>query len=117
MANLVNMQFSIRTDMSDEVKKQVQSQILLGLEAIGQEMEGYAKDECPVDLGRLRNSIAHKVVDKEDAVYVGSNVKYAPYVEFIDRYRHKVGKAHFLRDSVANHMEHYKAIMTASLDS
>lgn len=51
------------------------------LERCGQQAEGYAKDLAPVDSGRLRNSIAHKVATEEKAVYVGTNVEYGPYVE------------------------------------
>ena len=51
------------------------------LERCGQQAEGYAKDLAPVDSGRLRNSIAHKVDTEEKAVYIGTNVEYGPYVE------------------------------------
>lgn len=51
----------------------------LALEAIGTKAEKYAKEETPVDLGRLRNSMTHIV--QGDSVYVGTNVEYAPYVE------------------------------------
>lgn len=39
---------------------------------------------CPVDTGRLRSSISYDVgADAKGIVgYVGSNVEYAPYVEF-----------------------------------
>lgn len=101
-------------DHSEEVLNAMKAQVVLGLEAIGQEAEGYAKDDCPVDTGRLRNSIAHKVVESKKAVYIGTNVEYAPYVEFRDA-THKVGKAHFLRDAAATHGDHYESIMEAAL--
>ena len=101
-------------DNSAEVIAAMKQQVLLGLEAIGQEAEGYAKDDCPVDTGRLRNSIAHKVIQDEQAAYIGTNVEYAPYVEYGDN-QHKTGKSHFLKDAAANHGEHYKAIMEAAL--
>ena len=59
-------------DNSAEVLKAMHEQVHTGLETIGQECEGYAKDNVPVDTGRLRNSITHKVVDKEQAVYIGT---------------------------------------------
>ena len=101
-------------DHSPEVLEAMKQQVLLGLESIGQECEGYAKKDCPVDTGRLRNSIAHQVVDTEKAVYIGTNVEYAPYVEY-GEYKHTVGKNHFLRDAATNHSDHYKAIMEAAL--
>ena len=47
-------------------------------------VEGNAKDLCPVDTGRLRSSITHEVKSSKDKHIgkVGSNVEYAPYVEF-----------------------------------
>ena len=110
--------FSIEMDdHSTEVLTAMRQQVLLGLESIGQEAEGYAKDECPVDTGRLRNSIAHKVVSSEKSVYIGTNVEYAPYVEYGERAAHQTGKAHFLRDAATTHGEHYKSIMKAALDA
>ena len=113
------------TDNSQEVLDAARSQILLALEAIGQEAEGYAKEDCPVGSpestgisgyvgGRLRNSIAHAVDESEPAAYIGTNVEYAPYVEY-GNYKHLVGKNHFLRDAASSHSEHYKAIMEAML--
>ena len=102
------------TDHKADVLAAMRQQLALGLEAIGQEAEGYAKDDCPVDTGRLRNSISHKVEQAEDAVYIGTNVAYAPYVEY-GEYRHTTGKNHFLRDAATTHGDHYKAIMEAAL--
>lgn len=137
MAKIVAMRVE---DHSKEFIDAMHDQIMLGLKAIGQEAEGYAKKECPVDSGRLRNSITcatrdfhsegndydgekasakdkKKLATPEDTtVYIGTNVEYAPYVEFRDA-THKTGKAHFLRDSVANHGDHYKEIMKAALQS
>lgn len=104
-------------DHTAEVLAALKEKKALALATMGQECEGYAKENCPVDTGRLRNSITNKVVKNEDAVYVGTNVEYAPYVEYNDKARHYTGKAHFLRDAVQNHMDHYKAIMEAALKS
>ena len=68
-------------DNSDEVLKAFEDAWSGGLERIGLQAEGYAKDLCPVDTGALRNSISHKVDESERAVYVGSNNQYAAYVE------------------------------------
>lgn len=111
MAKITSIQV---IDNSEEVIATMREQAILGLRAIGQEAEGYAKEDCPVDTGRLRNSITNKMVEDEMAVYIGTNVEYAPYVEYGD-YRHTTGKNHFLRDAAAEHGEHYKAIMEAAL--
>lgn len=43
-------------------------------------VENDAKINCPVDSGQLRASITHEVRDKTGIV--GTNVEYAPYVEY-----------------------------------
>lgn len=107
-------------DNSEKVLASMRQQAVLGLKAIGQKAEGYAKKDCPVDTGRLHNSISNQVVESEMAVYIGTNVEYAPYVEFNEKARHDPpefggGKAHFLRDAAADHGDQYKAIMEAAL--
>ena len=93
-----------------------------------------------VDTGRLRNSITYAVKGgqgeanqspgteadpdeyrklaepEEKTVYIGTNVKYAPPVELRD-VNHKSGKAHFLRDAVANHGKKYEEIAKTALKS
>lgn len=51
---------------------------------IALDIEGRAKQYCPVDTGRLRASIANEVTSEGDtfAAYVGTNVEYAPHIEF-----------------------------------
>lgn len=95
-------------DHSDEVLEALKKQAVLALEAVGQVAEGYAKEDCPVDTGRLRNSISHAV--DEDGAYIGTNVEYAKYVEYNDTVKHENGKAHFLRDAATMHGEEYKDI-------
>jgi len=43
-------------------------------------VENNAKKNCPVDTGELRRSITHEV--NGDTGIVGSNLEYAPYVEY-----------------------------------
>lgn len=43
-------------------------------------VENTAKQYCPVDTGQLRNSITHQVFG--NVGYIGTNIQYAPYVEF-----------------------------------
>ena len=65
-------------DNSEQILSALEKGIKNGLEAIGLTAETYAKQETPVDTGRLRNSISHET-DKE-AVYIGTNVEYAAFV-------------------------------------
>lgn len=67
------------TDNSEEILKAAYDAWAAGLEAIGLAAEKHAKELCVVDTGRLRNSISHEV--DGDAVYIGTNVEYAPYIE------------------------------------
>lgn len=65
------------TDNSEQVLSEFGAAVLRALERCGSQAEGYAKDLVPVDTGRLRNSISHKVDDAEKVVYIGTNVEYA----------------------------------------
>jgi phage gpG-like protein len=107
-------------DNIDDILSQVDKETTNGMQAIAFEMENNAKQDCPVGTpestgipwyvgGNLRNSISTDVTvsDDEKSVTVGSNVEYAPYVELDDSKRHITGKAHFLRDSVAQHVDEY----------
>ena len=80
MANNSEMRIDV-VNNSVQVGEAFRAACLRALERCGMEAEGYAKDLVPVDTGRLRNSISHKVDDGEPAVYIGSNTSYAPYVE------------------------------------
>ena len=63
-----------------------QSQIEAALEAVGKQAETHAKNNLTaagkVRHDNLRGNIAHKVRISEDAVYVGTNVEYAKYIEY-----------------------------------
>lgn len=82
------------------------------LEIIGGKAETYAKKLCPVDTGRLRNSITHQQYDDNTEV-VGSNLSYAPYVEL----GHHTSSGSFvagkpyLRPAAEGHAEEYKEII------
>ena len=84
----------------------------LALEIIGGKAETYAKKLCPVDTGRLRNSITHQQYDDNTEV-VGTNVEYAPYVELSHHARNGklVPGKPFLRPAAEGHAEEYKEII------
>ena len=82
------------------------------LEIIGGKAESYAKKICPVDTGRLRNSITHQQMDDHTEM-IGTNVEYAPYVELG---HHTSGGTfvagkHFLRSAAEGHSAEYKQII------
>lgn len=126
------------TDNSKEVLDELKKRVAQGLNAIGVTAEKHAKANCPVDTGRLRNSITYAITGgqgnanaeagapalpkdykkqtepKENEVIVGTNVEYAPRQELFDM-SHKVGKAHFIRDSLSTHGDDFKKLMEAAL--
>ena len=102
------------TDNRKEVKAELNSKISAILEALGIEAEGNAVDEITklgaVDTGRLRGSISHTHDDKN--AYIGTNVEYAPYVEFGTR---RMSARPFLRTAVTHYVDDYKRIIKAGL--
>lgn len=76
MAKIVNVKIVSNEDL---IRVTLKRATVRALRTIGMTAERYAKEETPVDLGRLRNSMTHVVQD--NSVYVGSNVEYAPYIE------------------------------------
>ena len=99
------------TSNKDEVLSAVDQAIVRGLEICGGKAESYAKELCPVDTGRLRNSISHAQMD-EKAEVIGSNVEYAPFVELGTR---KMAAKPYLRPAAENHSTEYKAILENEL--
>lgn len=105
----MNVQF---TDNSKEIIEAMQKATVRALEKCGLTAEGYAKKLAPVDTGNLRNSITHDVDDGEPAVYIGTNVEYAPYQELGTIYM----KAQpFLKPAVADHANEYRKIIENEL--
>lgn len=103
------------TDNSQVVRQELNEAVERALTRIGLQAETFAKKKCPVDTGNLRNSISNKVkTEGENAVYIGTNVEYAPYVELGARGRKGV---HFLRDAAADHTDVYKRIIEDELKS
>lgn len=107
-ANLV-----IREDNAKEVQRLLSKALAAALEEVGLVAEGYAKKACPVDTGRLRNSITHITVPGEKAAYIGTNVEYARYVE-MGTSKNPKGQP-FLRPAASNHGAKYAAIMRKHL--
>ena len=100
------------TDNSPEVLKAFELQKKRGAMSIGETAVGYAKNDTPIKSGRLRNSEDYKV--EEDGVYIGTNVEYAPYIEYGQR---SYTGRHMLKNAAANHSAEYKNIMETSLKS
>lgn len=79
-----NNNITILEDNSKLFGDELKRAILRALERCGSQAEGYAKDLCPIsDTGEktLQQSITHKIDQKNNEVYVGTNVEYGAYVE------------------------------------
>lgn len=110
--------FTIKTDNSAEVLALKDAAVSAALTVIGMQAEANAKIEITKNVydtpesksgyirtGRLRNSIAN---DHDDtAVYVGTNVEYAPYVELGT---YKMPARPFLRPAIEEHLDEYAEI-------
>ena len=99
-------------DNSSVFKQAMDDGLPRALEAIGIQAEGYAKlelenDPRRIDTGNLRNSISHSVQTSEDAVVIGTNVEYAPYVHDGTM---KMAANRFLKNAVEKNAAEYKAI-------
>lgn len=106
---MADVEFTLTSNL-DLIKDQTEEAILTALEAVGVQAEGYAITEITtqgaIDTGRLKNSITHAVSGdsarqhtydddignsfseniqdagegKEQTVYLGTNVHYAPLI-------------------------------------
>lgn len=109
------MEFKVKIDdNTKQIINKLGNEMETILKAVGEKAEGYAKQDCPVDTGRLRNSIAHQ--EEQNVVYIGSDVEYAPAIEFRDM-AHKNGKAHFLRDALQNHLDEYEKLIKDGVEA
>lgn len=121
----------------DLVLDELSAKVEKALEECGLIAEGYAKRECPVDTGALRNSITHTVDAGQGKAYIGTNMHYASYIEFGTGihstvggretpwvYKDDKGNWHqtvgqvaqpFIKPAAADHAEEYKSILEYNL--
>ena len=102
----------VRADNRGEFRSGMEAALATALEEIGLTAEGYAKRACPVDTGRLRNSITHIVDEGGKCAVIGTNVEYAPYVELGTRHQEKQP---FLKPAANDHYSTYKGIFLKHL--
>lgn len=125
-------------DNSDLTREEFDLAIKRALKAIGMQAESYAKQSInerdAIDTGRLINSVTYGTSERhgthnysdnngkrysqeiglaeEDAVYVGTSVEYAAYIEYG---HHSYPPVHFLKNAAANHTDEYRQIIEDSL--
>lgn len=66
MAN-TRLEFDVKSHV-DEFMDAVVGKMPMILKAVGMTAEGYAKEDCPVDTGLLRNSITYAISGEEPAI-------------------------------------------------
>lgn len=115
-------------DNADLIKNAMRLAILVALEEIGLAAEKFAKDNISkpkphktkptprpnVVTGLLRNKTTHAVASGEYAVYVGTNVPYARYVEFGTSTSDPFP---FLRPAANDHKDFYTMILKKHLEN
>lgn len=107
---MAKVKVKIAADNREVLKRMVEENAAVALEAVGLAVEAHAKVNCPVDTGNLRNSITHTV--DENTAYIGTNVEYAPYVhEGTDH----MPPRRFLKNALMDNLEEYKEILTEYL--
>lgn len=102
----------VRADNREAIANAIDLALVAALEEVGLVAEGYAKRACPVDTGRLRNSITHIVDEGTRHVIIGTNVEYAPYVELGTRHQKPQP---FLKPAANEHYSTYKGIFLKHL--
>lgn len=132
----------IRNDHRKQISQQTTDLIIKALTQCGMVAEGYAKTNLTrqhaVDTGALRNSITYKVVneDKGHTCYVGTDMEYAPYIEFGTgkytsggrrtkwKYQDSKGEWHqtegqqprpYLKPAVTEHTDEYEKIIESTV--
>nr|DAH52918.1 MAG TPA: putative tail component [Caudoviricetes sp.] len=104
----------VQENNAEQIEAAMDKAIAKALTMIGLKAEGNAKAICPVDTGRLRNSITNAIDTEANAVYVGTNVEYAPDIELGTTRMHPHP---YLRPAAADHADEYRAILKGCLES
>lgn len=98
----------IKVDNTDTVLENLADVKVRALMKCGAIVENYAKQDAPVDTGRLRNSIKHEMEDG-DTVDIGTDVEYAVYQELGTS--RGITEKRFLTNGVRSHISEYKSII------
>ena len=97
-------------DNTDAIIEALGTATVRALEAIGIEAESDSAKLCPVDTGRLRNSITHTIDGDGKWAIVGTNTSYALFV-----HENRKHPQRFLTDAVTQNADKYRKIAEAAL--
>ena len=104
----------VQENNAEQIGAAIDKAIAKALFMIGQQAEGNAKAICPTRTSRLKNSITNAIDTEENAVYIGTNVEYAPYVELGTS---RSDPHPYLKPAAADHADEYRAILKGCLES
>lgn len=107
-----SIKFEVKMNNLAQVKELSDEAVARGLELCGAQWESAAKQEAPVDTGRLRNSIEHHAEGK-DKMVVSTNVEYAIYQEMGTRYQ---SGTPFIKPSGESNVGTFKQILESELN-
>ena len=96
-------------DNTKAIENEMDEKKRIVLSALGETVERYAKESCPFDTGRLRNSITHR--EDKTTTYIGTNVEYAEEMEL-----NHPRQSHYLRNAVANHVDELQTLAKKLLE-
>ena len=107
----VYVSMHVQQDNAKAIQEAINQALVKGLDEIGLTCEAYAKEACPVDTGRLRNSIVHHLQADGKRVEVGSHVEYAAAVELGIGQRPQA----YLKPAAKNHTDLWREILKRNL--
>lgn len=99
---------NIVIDNTKEAKKAIEDATEEALASAGIVAGMHIDPLVPIDTGNLRGSITMKVLSEEKEVHIGTNVHYAPYVEFGTS---KMAPQSYLRSGLQFAMGDIKTVM------
>lgn len=108
--------FKITENHIKETLEDVTNKIESALTSVGLQAENDVRNVTPVDTGNLRNSITSRVKMDENAVYIGTNVEYAPYQELgTSKMKAANNGKGFLRYAIITNIGKYKTLFEDGL--
>ena len=104
----MGMTIEVKVNNVDAVIKDTKRKKETALLKCGAVWESYAKQDAPVDTGRLRNSIHHEM-EGDDTIDIGSPVKYGIYQELGTS--RGIKEKRFLTNAGKLHLDEYISII------
>lgn len=101
------MRIILTENRAEELKAELSRAKKAALTAVGQQAGKNVRQITPVDTGRLKNSITHRL-QGDSAVAIGTNVEYSTYVEMGTS---KMKAKPYLRPGIENNAEQYRDII------